>query len=139
MSTPLKISWSPSEATIANSNIGQMMAEKNFDSFQAFHRWSVSDPSAFWGETIEHLDIGYRSRPDKIFDPTDSAETVRWLPGAELNIIESCFKRDAFAPAVLSAVEGVEGVRVTTYGELEKLVNQVASGFRNAGHKPGDR
>src|SRR5439155_1648892 len=62
-----------------------------------------------------------------------------WLPGARLNIAESCFRAEPGKTAIVCASEAFPELRHVTYGELHRLASGVANGLSAAGTKPGDR
>ena len=64
-------------------------------------------------------------------------ECPRWLPGAKLNIAESCFGAEPDKTAVEYHDEG--GSRASlSYAELAALSNRVANGAVESGLRPGD-
>ena len=178
--------WTPDEGTVRRSNLQASMAAVGIDRYEDFHSWSVRDPTAFWTHTLERLGIVFTRPPDAILDlrgdvrdsrgsvrnahegvrdpqsmPCGGIRDPRWLPGAELNIVDSCFTTDPGRPAVVTpgsnSPDGPAGpdgpdnpddsggpdapddraLRTTTYGELEGLVNRVANGLRDRGLAPG--
>ena len=134
------------------------MAAVGVDRYEDFHAWSVRDPTAFWSHTLERLGIVFTRPPDAILDldgdahssregvrdsqslPRGGVRDPRWLPGAELNIVDSCFTTDPGRPAIITpgpnSPDG-QPLRTTTYGELERLVNRAANGLRDQGLAPG--
>ena len=56
-------SWTPDETVIARSQLAQLMSATGFDNFDDLHRWSVSDPDAFWDGVINTLDIQFERPP----------------------------------------------------------------------------
>ena len=159
--------WAPDEETVRRSNLQASMAAVGIDRYEDFHAWSVRDPSAFWTHTLERLGIVFTRPPDAILDldsgvrgsrdgvrdarsmPCGGVRDPRWLPGAELNIVDSCFTADPSRPAVITpgpvcpiGKEGpndpdAQAICTTTYGELERLVNRVANGLCDRGLAPG--
>ena len=96
--------------------------------------------------------------------PRGGVRDPRWLPGAELNIVDSCFTTDPGRPAVVTPglqysqdtdvpntpnapddsggpdapdAPDDEALLTTTYGELESLVNRLANGLRDRNLAPG--
>lgn len=141
--------WTPDEETVRRSNLQASMAAVGIDRYEDFHAWSVRDPTAFWTHTLERLGIVFTRLPDAILDlggggrgSHGGVRDPRWLQGAELNIVDSCFTTDPGRPAVISP--GANGpadpnhrlLHTTTYGELERLVNRVANGLRDRGLAP---
>ena len=82
--------WFPREE-VSESNIGRFLAESDLTSYQQLHDWSISKRDAFWQTSVERLGIAFRTRPESIVDLSDGLESPNWLPGANLNIVESCF------------------------------------------------
>ena len=161
--------WTPDEETVRRSNLQASMAAVGIDRYEDFHAWSVRDPSAFWTHTLERLGIVFTRPPDAILDlngdvrdphggardpqsmPRGGVRDPRWLPGAALNIVDSCFTTEPDRPAIITpgpnSPDGPAGpdgpdapddqaLRTTTYGELERLVNRVANGLRDRGLAP---
>lgn len=138
--------WTPDEETVHRSNLQASMAAVGIDRYEDFHAWSVRDPSAFWTHTLERLGIVFTRPPDAILDMDEDVSGLRggvrdprWLPGAELNIVDSCFTADPGRPAVVTPGQDDPddlALRTTTYGELERLVNRVANGLCDCGLAP---
>ena len=181
--------WTPDEETFRRSNLRASMSAVGFDRYEELHAWSVRDRPAFWTHTLERLGIVFTRPPDAILDldedvsglrggvrdshggvqdprsiPRGGVRDPRWLPGAELNIVDSCFMADPDRPA--GVTPGLVGptspddqnnpvapddpvgpedpndpdgpaLRTTTYGELERLVNRVANGLSDRDLAPG--
>ncbi len=107
-------------------------------SFAEAQRWSVAEPEAYWSRVIGALKIAFRTPPGAILDASDGAEQARWLPGARLNIAESCFaRRDWTAPAIIWQAEGGP-LRRMTVEELYAASTRVARALRADGFSPGD-
>jgi acetyl-CoA synthetase len=86
---------------------------------------------------VDELGVVFRRPPDRILEPGRSAEHPAWLPGASLNIVESCFRRPARATAMVAGREGSDELRRVTLGELRALAARVAGGLRALGLAPG--
>ena len=141
--------WTPDEETVRRSNLHASMVAVGIDRYEDFHAWSVRDPTAFWTHTLERLGIVFTRPPDAILDLDGGVRDPRWLPGAELNIVDSCFTTDPDRPAVVTPGlqdsqdtdvpdhPADQALRTTTYGELERLVNRAANGLRDRGLAPG--
>ena len=131
------VAWAPDEAVRRRSNLQAGMAVLGMDDYADFHAWSVRDPSAFWTYTLERLGIVFTRPPEAVLDLGGGVRDPRWLPGAELNIVDSCFTADPGRPAVITPGPDGQPRSTTTYGELERLVNRVANGLRDRGLAPG--
>jgi acetyl-CoA synthetase len=130
--------WVPETDRLRHANISAMMDELGIDDYRAFHRWTTDNRADFWGRVIDRLGIVFARQPDQILDPTAGAAQPNWLPGAELNIVSSCFGEEGYDMAVVVGREGSEEMVAVTYSELDMLVNLVANGLAAAGFAPGD-
>jgi acetyl-CoA synthetase len=127
--------WCPSEAEIQATNLSAVMRALNFSSYSAFHTWSVQHYAEFWDYMIRRLGIQLRKNYHNIVDLSEGIESPRWLPGAQLNIVESCFQA---ADEMTAIVWQAETLSTVTYGQLRALVNQVANGLVELGLQVGD-
>ncbi|MEQ1906230.1 MAG: acetyl-coenzyme A synthetase N-terminal domain-containing protein, partial [Pirellulaceae bacterium] len=93
--------WLPEASDLANSNLARWMREKKVADFPAFHRWTAGHREQFWLEAIQRLEIKFQTPPTKIADFSNGLETPNWLPGARLNIAESCFQADESKTAIV--------------------------------------
>ncbi len=125
--------WMPTEDQISKSNIGKLIGEVGLADYDALYRWSLEDRAGFWAAVIERLGIVFDHPPDATADFSAGVEEVRWLPGARMNITDSCFQADPDRPAVIWAREQDDERQVTSYGELEALVNRAAGGIARLG------
>jgi acetyl-CoA synthetase len=130
--------WVPRPEQAAGSNLGRFLAERRCRDFGALQRWSAGHREEFWGLAIRRLGIVFARDPDAILDPSKGPEDPVWLPGARMSCVDSCFGAPAGTPAIIGGAEGSPALRVTTYGELEALVNRVAGGLRARGLSPDD-
>ena len=121
---------------VERSNLQASMEITGIDDYADFHAWSVHDRPAFWKHTLERLGIVFTRPPGSILDLAGGVRDPRWLPGAELNIVDSCFTTDPARPAVITPGPDGRSLSTTTYGELERLVNRAANGLRARGLAP---
>jgi acetyl-CoA synthetase len=130
--------WLPSVTQIAAANVTTFMHERNLDSHEDQHRWSVDNRDDFWASTIDRLGIQFCEPFTAIVDPASDAETPRWLPGASLNIVDSCFAHASDSPAII--FQDVAGGPLARWSlaELEMLTNRVANGLVARGLQAGD-
>jgi acetyl-CoA synthetase len=124
--------WTPTDEQMAASNIAAFSKRVGLSSVHDLHRWSVENREEFWGQVIDSLGIRFREPPSAVVDLRRGLESPRWLPGARLNIAESCFQAPADAPAIIHQAEGGQVV-VTTYGELDRLSDRFARGLVASG------
>lgn len=129
--------WKPTKETINNSNIGKLMQARQFSSYNDFWNWSVQQREDFWAETVEQLNIIQEKKYNQILNVDDGVTQAKWLYGAELNIVDSCFQNGAAATAIVFQKPN-EAVQKITQQQLEKLVNKIANGFTSINIKKGD-
>jgi acetyl-CoA synthetase len=130
--------WEPKPDGVGGSNLGELMARLGIDTYAELHAWSVEQRGEFWRQVIERLGIVFAEPPREILDLSGGPEEPRWLPGAKLNIAESCFTAPATKEAVISGREGSAALTQVTYGELAELAARVAGGLRARGLGPRD-
>ena len=135
--SPPETAWTPSPEEVAASNVGWLMRRTGAASYAALHRWSVEHREAYWAAVIERLDIRLRQPFRRVMDLSHGIESPRWLPGARLNIVESCFAAPPELPAIHFQPEGGPPGTLT-YGELKALTDRVAAGIVRLGCQPGD-
>jgi acetyl-CoA synthetase len=128
--------WTPTPEFIATTNIACAMRQVGVHSYEALHAWSVQHRADFWQLAIERLGVRFRQPPEQIVDLSHGVEAPRWLPGARLNIVESCFTTAKDAPAIIHQAEG-GALAVMTGAELERLTARVAANLRRMGFRPG--
>ena len=131
------MSWSPTKEIIYNSNIGKMMHKHSFTNFNDFWKWTVTNNAEFWAETVENLNIIQSEKYHQILNIESGVENAKWLDGAKLNIIDSCFQNDENATAIVFQKTNEEIQRVTQQ-ELFNLVNKIANSFSDFNVKKGD-
>lgn len=113
---------------------GQETADTGSGSdYETLRAWSVADPAAFWERVIARLGISFTKPPEATLDLSRGAAQPRWLPGAELNCVDSCFRADPDRPAIVTGREGTAALRTVTYRDLERQVNRFANGLAEHG------
>lgn len=132
------IVWKPDEETKRRANVGWLMRKRGMDSYAELHAWSAKNRADFWETVIRRLGVVFSSPPETMLDLTNGVRDPRWLKGAVYNIADSCFKAEADRPAIVSGGETYDGLRVVTYGELERLANRFANGLREHGVEPDE-
>jgi acetyl-CoA synthetase len=130
--------WWPDRERTTGSNIARFMAEVGADGYAGFHRWSVENRADYWRRLIDRLGISFARQPASVLDLGKGPTDPRWLGGAELNIVDSCFAPSEGTIAVAIGREGSAHIETVTYGELEALVNRIANGLRRIGFQPSD-
>ena len=135
MAETQRAAWRPDDETIRNANVTALMREVGVDTYPDLHRWSIDDRPAFWHLVLDRLGIVFDVPPDQILVGTPREPT--WLPGARMNIVDSCFTAPHDKTAVVYRQEGSN--QRMSYGELRNLVDRFASALTNHGVAAGDR
>jgi acetyl-CoA synthetase len=128
-------SWTPDAETFDHANVTTVMDDLGIDSYEGLHRWSIESRSEFWQMVVERLGIVFAESPTQIVQ--GPAEDPVWLPGARMNIVDSCFTAPDEHTAIVYRSGGAE--HRMTYGELRGLVNRFANGLTAHGIRTGDR
>jgi acetyl-CoA synthetase len=131
-------SWHPAKEVIDGSNIHQAMLHNGFERYSDFWKWSVQHKEEFWDQTISNLGINFDRKYRTLLDLSQGEERARWIPDAQMNIVDSCFQNDDGAIALVFQEEGGELTKVSQK-ELQGLVNRVANSMVSEGLKPGER
>ena len=129
--------WRPTSEQIAQSNITAFSDKTGRRSFDDLYRWSTRHRAEFWGHVIVALGIRFHKEPERVLDESGGPEAARWLPGARMNIADSCFTAPADRAAVIFQAEDA-APQTMTYGELDRLSNRVANSLRAIGIGVGD-
>ena len=72
----------------------QRTGELKKQTYEELHRWSVDHYDQFWEDTIKLLEIKFQKPFSKMIESKDDFEAPKWVPGAKLNIADSCFQRE---------------------------------------------
>ena len=132
------IAWRPTAEEIARSNIGRLMREQGCTDYPSLYRRSCERQEDFWRVMLDKLQLRFATPPTRILGHPGRPQAPEWLQGASLNITESCFNAPADRIALIGGAEDSDEIRRLTYGELERLVNRIASGLAER-FWPGDR
>ena len=103
-----------------SSNIAWLMRMADKESYRDLHAWSVSQRQEFWTTMVQRLNVRFSEPFSNVLDLSDGPEYPRWLVGAKLNVVDSCFQSPDDSPAVIYQAES---------GPIERLI-----GRRVAGH-----
>ncbi|UCH83463.1 MAG: AMP-binding protein [Candidatus Latescibacterota bacterium] len=130
--------WIPSVADIVGSNIAALCKRAGVPEIRALHQWSAQNREEFWSQIIDTLTIRFKKHPQSIVDVSDGVTNPSWLPGARLNIAESCFQTKRDRPSIVYQDETANQPETISYDQLDRLSNRVANGLVGAGFEPGD-
>jgi len=127
--------WSPTPEEVASTRLGALLAEA---SFEELHARSVQEPEPWWRFVADELKLTFRTPPSRMLDAEAGAEAATWLPGAALNIAESCFEGRSPDDVGIVLQRPGEGIERITVGELHHRSCRVAWALQAAGLLPGD-
>jgi acetyl-CoA synthetase len=128
--------WTPTPEEAAATHIAATCERLGFVNYAQLYRWSIEQRAEFWQDCIDTFGIRFRTAPTSVVDLSGGVETPRWLPGASLNIVESCFLARRDVTAIVFQREGGP-IETLSYGELDALSNRFANGLSRFGMKPG--
>ncbi len=128
--------WQPNPNDYAATNVAALAERVGVSSYEELHQWSVDHRAKFWAAAIADIGIAFATPPTEILDLANGVEQPAWLPGAHLNIVESCFTAPPDAIAVVHHRNGT--LLRLTYAELHAQVQGFAAGFAESGLRPGD-
>ena len=110
---------------------------REFASYDALHRGSVTEPELFWGGVWDFCRvIGHRG--DRVVADADRMPGARFFPDAHLSFVENVLRRGDESPAILATLETGEE-RTLTFAQVRREVAHTAAALREAGVVPGDR
>ena len=138
MNATLTPTWAPTAEFAAGTNLAWLMNQVGADTWDDLHAWSVAHRDDYWRLAIERLGLRFQRPFECVADFSRGPEHPVWLPGARLNIVESCLAGSPEAAAILHKDEGGELKRMTRT-ELGALAGRVAAGLTHLGCQPGDR
>jgi acetyl-CoA synthetase len=118
--------WRPTQETLDAANLTWWLKERGASNYEELHAWSVTHPGEFWDAVVRRLDVKLRKPYRSILDGDE------WLPGAVLNIGESCFREPLDAVAIVTANRRI------TRAELWTMSCRVANGLHAMGLREGD-
>jgi len=128
--------WTPTPEEAAATHIAATGERLGFVNYAQLHRWSVEQRAEFWQDCIDTFGIRFSIAPRSVVDLSGGVEAPCWLPGASLNIAESCFLARRDATAIVFQREGGR-IESLSYGDLDVLSNRFANGLPGFGVKPG--
>ena len=133
MDTPL---WIPDPEKCNESQMALFSAMvtakygEDFQEYSALHKWSLKNPSQFWGLLAKFVGIDLDSPYQRIVDDYDAFPGSVWFPGAKLNFAKNLLKRRDDHLAIVSILE--TGQRTTlTYNELYDQTSKMAAWLKN--------
>lgn len=135
------IIWSPSDEAARSSAMWKFAVAQGFDprDYESLHRWSISDPGAFWRAVWDLADLpGERGDTALLRDEEAWMTGTRFFPEARVNLAEALLRRTGDA-TILVETDETGARREVGADRLRAEVARVAAGLREAGVGPGDR
>jgi acetyl-CoA synthetase len=136
------IVWRPDEEVLGRSRLKRFMDRHHLSTVEELMERSTTDLDWFWEATFEDLGIEFYEPYTQVVDLSRGIQWPTWCVDAKLNIVHNCLDKWIGTPAqnrVALRWEGEEGaVRLLTYRDLFRQVNQTASALRAAGLGKGD-
>ncbi len=140
--------WKPSRSRISGTRLAAFMKEagdrwgREFDGYEALHRWSVDQPGQFWTSLWDDAGLVARTRGGRVLEGGERMPGARWFPDARLNFAENLLQgqidRQDEGPALVFWGEDKVRARIGR-AELELAVAQMAAALREQGVGQGDR
>ncbi|MHA6347644.1 AMP-binding protein [Roseivivax sp. CAU 1761] len=124
-------------------NLSGFLAANSLADYDALLQKSDQDPNWFWNAVVRHFAPVFRMAPTAMATPGDISNGKEWLPGAVMNIADTCLRIDgdrfpATDPAI--AWESEDGdVTIWNRQRLRDEVGQAAQGLSARGVGKGDR
>jgi len=143
-----RVLWSPDPGKVGESRMAAfrdwLRTDRGIDlddGYQPLWRWSVDEPSQFWGALVDFLGVRFHDKPAGVLGDA-SMPGAQWFPGATLNYAEHALaggpgKRDDDLAVVFVREDGLE--QELTFGELRSQVAAAQHGLRKLGVRRGDR
>jgi acetoacetyl-CoA synthetase len=145
MSIPL---WTPSQDYVESSvlfdfkNFVQAKCGFQFNDYQEFHEWSISNIEDFWESILLFFDISYIGNYSKVLDWDANSKNfidAKWFDGIELSYSEHIFKSYEEDSIALKFQSEYEDYQEITWKELQCKVSKIQQYLLDKRIKKGDR
>lgn len=136
--------WTPTAERSDNSRMKDFMDHvnqkfgKNFFQYDELFKWSVENPSEFWGSFWHYSGIKYSKDYDEVVNEPKKMPGAKWFEGARMNFAENLLPRRDDKTAIIFRGEA-EIERRISYAELYDQAHRIAEGLKRMGVKKGDR
>ncbi|WP_220443957.1 acetoacetate--CoA ligase [Pararhodobacter zhoushanensis] len=140
------ILWQASPERRAASMVGQFMRFVGQDGpeltdFAALHRWSVSEPAAFWKAVSDFFEVEMEGQLDQVMTD-DPMPRTRWFTGTRLNYAEQILRNEMRgdpARVMLHHCSETRPLAAMSWTEVGAAVRKLATRLRAMGVQKGDR
>ncbi|MDR2188483.1 MAG: propionate--CoA ligase [Azonexus sp.] len=108
--------------------------------YAAFHRHSIEQPDAFWGEQAKLID--WHKPPQKVLE-YEKPPFVKWFSGGETNLCYNAVDRHAAktpdARALIYVSTETNQEKIYSFAELQRETERMAAIYQSLGVGKGDR
>ena len=136
--------WEASDNRKTSSNTWAFMKEAErrhgvaLPDYDAFHRWSIDEPEAFWDTCWDLFDLRASTKGARVAENIERMPGARFFPDATINWAENLLRRQDDSPAII--FRGEDKARgEMSWRELYDAVSRLAQALRADGLQPGDR
>ena len=129
--------WFPPPKCMGRSNARSLMHRAGVTSYGDLHEWSVRNRVEYWSHGMDELQIQFQQPPTQTARGGTPENGPAWLPGARLNIVDTCIAHAPERQAIIWREDSGQ-LRTWSGGELSRTTAQVAAGLRNLGLNAGD-
>ena len=143
---PPPVLWTPPPDVRDRTRVGAYLAwlerERGlaFEDYADLHRWSITEPSAFWGSIWAHFGVRSSAEPGPALADAHMPG-ARWFPGARLNWAEHCLRLDRRGgdeTVVIARSQSRDRLALSA-DELRDAVARTRAGLARLGVTRGDR
>lgn len=129
--------WFP-EKQNRNTNLHKLLDALHLDTYEALHKFSVTQKAEFWKTMADMLHIPFHHPAKETLNTDHGPEHAKWFNGACMNIAEACFQA---APEKTAITYGDESGKLKhlSFGELRDLAGKIANGLKASGFEKGDK
>ena len=128
--------WFPGEQDLSDSHAARIMRDLQVSSYDAFLQAGLH--SEIMLKIIkDYLGIQFQEQPNAFCDASDPT-APQWLPGAQFNVVESCFTANPDAIAIREQLLD-NSIQDLTFADLRTRVDQHVAAIQTAGCEPGER
>ncbi len=135
--------WTPGDARVADSQMrsfadfcGERAGQK-FQTYQAFHSWSVEEMEGFWDALWDYCGV-VGTKGETVLENAQAMPGASFFPQAKLSFAENMLKLEGEEPAIVFRGEDKIELEMSR-NSLRTLVSMLQQAFAAHGVKAGDR
>lgn len=114
---------------------------QGLDGYPALHRWSVTDPAAFWLALRDFFGVEMEGSLDQVLT-ADPMPRARWFTGTKMNYAEQVLRHEGSGDPARPMIHHSSELRpldTLSWAEVGGAVRKLATRLRAMGIQPGDR